>query len=330
MVKKRIEYLDIVRGIGILYMIFGHITYYEKFDHYIHAFHMPLFFFISGFFFHHYENLSWKEFMLKITKKLLVPYFLLGLLYSIIDGVFFNGIYIIPKNIITLFTINNNNFPIAGAFWYFTCAYFSSMIFFGLRKNIKNEYLLCFISFFIMIVGIFFKRIIDIELYLSFIPAMVSVGFIELGYLTKKLKLLEKYSIDNYIILIFIFIINLWCIMRTGYVNMRINVYPNVMLLLFNFVLAMIFYINISKKMEELSFLKPLLRVIKEIGKYSIIYLIMNQFIILLIKTIAFQLFLLNSNSLLYSIIVFLITVIINYLVAVIIRKLRFKFIFGL
>ena len=50
--KKRIEYIDIVRGICILYMIAGHIDFRcVAFDHYIHAFHMPLFFLFSGFFF---------------------------------------------------------------------------------------------------------------------------------------------------------------------------------------------------------------------------------------------------------------------------------------
>ena len=62
--KKRIEYVDIFRGIGIILMILGHIGYIGIFDKIIrhvgfnvsadivvHAFHMPMFFVVSGFFY---------------------------------------------------------------------------------------------------------------------------------------------------------------------------------------------------------------------------------------------------------------------------------------
>lgn len=49
--KCRVEYVDLFRGIGIIIMIMGHIGFGRLFDHYIHAFHMPMFFFASGYFF---------------------------------------------------------------------------------------------------------------------------------------------------------------------------------------------------------------------------------------------------------------------------------------
>lgn len=42
-----VEHIDIIRGIGILLMIMGHIDFGENFDIYIHAFHMPVFYVIS-------------------------------------------------------------------------------------------------------------------------------------------------------------------------------------------------------------------------------------------------------------------------------------------
>ena len=38
------KYIDILRGIGIIIMVSGHIGFGGKFDRYIHTFHMPLFF----------------------------------------------------------------------------------------------------------------------------------------------------------------------------------------------------------------------------------------------------------------------------------------------
>lgn len=61
---KRIEYVDIYRGIGIILMIMGHIGFGGKFDIWIHAFHMPMFFFISGFL-HKEKMMDMKTFLKK-------------------------------------------------------------------------------------------------------------------------------------------------------------------------------------------------------------------------------------------------------------------------
>ena len=55
-VKNRVEWMDVFRGTGIILMIMGHIGFGDHFDIFIHAFHMPMFFFISGFFFKHKEK----------------------------------------------------------------------------------------------------------------------------------------------------------------------------------------------------------------------------------------------------------------------------------
>jgi len=47
---KRIEWLDVLKGIGIFFVVAGH--FYKSDDPvlvYIYSFHMPLFFFISGY-----------------------------------------------------------------------------------------------------------------------------------------------------------------------------------------------------------------------------------------------------------------------------------------
>ena len=47
----RNDSIDIFRCFGILLMILWHIGFGDLFDHYIHAFHMPMFFVVSGMFF---------------------------------------------------------------------------------------------------------------------------------------------------------------------------------------------------------------------------------------------------------------------------------------
>ena len=52
--SKRVEYIDIAKGIGILLVVMGHNDFglvSPFFYKFIYAFHMPLFFFVSGMFF---------------------------------------------------------------------------------------------------------------------------------------------------------------------------------------------------------------------------------------------------------------------------------------
>lgn len=76
----RIEYIDLFRGFGILLMVMGHIEFAPRFDHFIHAFHMPMFFFVSGYFFNGKKEAT--VFMKKKIKSLLLPYIFFGTLYA--------------------------------------------------------------------------------------------------------------------------------------------------------------------------------------------------------------------------------------------------------
>lgn len=74
METRRIEYIDIAKGIGILLVVLGHNALVSRFSlRLIYSFHMPLFFFLSGFFFN--ASLSFREFLGKRFHGLLKPYF---------------------------------------------------------------------------------------------------------------------------------------------------------------------------------------------------------------------------------------------------------------
>ena len=78
--KTRLIQYDILKGIGILLVLLGHteqLPLHTKM--YIYAFHMPLFFFLSGVFF---KPGSIKNVIVKGLKQLMVPWtFFLGVLY---------------------------------------------------------------------------------------------------------------------------------------------------------------------------------------------------------------------------------------------------------
>lgn len=75
MTKTRIEYIDILKGFGIILVVLGHVTLNSDLYHFIYAFHMPLFFIVSGMFLHDRQG-----FIRKQAKNLLIPYLSFGLL----------------------------------------------------------------------------------------------------------------------------------------------------------------------------------------------------------------------------------------------------------
>lgn len=88
--KKRLEFIDVAKGIGILLVVLGHLNSAEQpIRNFIYSFHMPLFFFLSGLFFK--GNTDFKTFLKKSVKTLLVPYLIfvaLDCIVYIIDNGF--------------------------------------------------------------------------------------------------------------------------------------------------------------------------------------------------------------------------------------------------
>jgi len=84
--SKRIEYIDIARGIGILLVVMGHndFGYVSPFVYkVIYSFHMPLFFFLSGYFLN--TTVPFFDFLKKRLNSLLKPYlFTLFLIYFLL------------------------------------------------------------------------------------------------------------------------------------------------------------------------------------------------------------------------------------------------------
>src|SRR5579859_1896157 len=79
MQTKRIHWIDICRGIGIILVLYGHLFVSDKNNYLIFAFHMPLFFFISGLVFKP-SALPLKQITVKYFRQLLVPYYIFAIL----------------------------------------------------------------------------------------------------------------------------------------------------------------------------------------------------------------------------------------------------------
>ena len=84
MTPARYDYIDIAKGLGILVVVWAHIMITGWTHQLFYAFHMPLFFFLSGMLFQKEKYRSFGRFVTKRAKRLLVPY----VIYSVVTWVF--------------------------------------------------------------------------------------------------------------------------------------------------------------------------------------------------------------------------------------------------
>ena len=140
--QKRIEFLDLAKGICIILVVVFHMTNYYHVSmpaaDFFKSFRLPLYFFLSGLFFKSYSGFS--DFFVRKVNKLLVPFLFWYLLLSVlVPYLLFQlfGISFSEKNMNITFVdclLNfyvNENFPNA-PLWFLLCLFEVNILFFAI------------------------------------------------------------------------------------------------------------------------------------------------------------------------------------------------------
>jgi acyltransferase len=193
--------VDNVRGIGIIFVVIGHAPGISSVFHgFIFSFHVPLFFFLSGFSFKEIVHLdSFFIYIKKLSKSLLVPFsffWLISYLYWLPTHLA-GGNSVLYKNytvftpILGFFKATSDAMPMNPALWFFTALFFISLIYWMLRFFINNKYILIVFSFFISIISVlYFDKIRQLS-YWNINISLVCIVFYALGNFFKN-------SINNF------------------------------------------------------------------------------------------------------------------------------------
>ena len=270
-------------------MIMGHVGFGSLFNKWIHVFHMPMFFIISGYF---WKSQSFSSMLKKKTKTLLIPYFAFGVFHLIIH---FIRIGSIDSHAFYLFLWENtaeSGVPIAGALWFLTAMFFSEILFWCVQRINLSEMWKNIIAALIAISGMACATYLPYRLPWAFDVGMVGVGLYEIGKLLKEKwnKLLDLNSLISS--LAFVLFSALGFV--NGYVNLRQGLYSIWPLFWINAVGMTISLWNLSRLVygwvTEKKLLEKPLAWIRGIGRDSIIYLCLNQLMILIAKRLVFYL----------------------------------------
>lgn len=147
----RIHWIDALKGMGIMLVVFAHHSLPIALDTYIFSFHMPLFFFISGFLFDFGKYMESASIFVKSRfRSLIVPYFGFALLtclfYFLLDTAFQPGVtnikffeadalYGIYSILYALGPLISYNPPL----WFLTCLFVTELLFYGFAKRYYLE-----------------------------------------------------------------------------------------------------------------------------------------------------------------------------------------------
>lgn len=200
---KRLGYFDTVKGIGILLVVLGHATFVnERILTFICAFHMPLFFIVSGMLtaYKDEQTASYKDVFYRKIKSIIIPYLCFSICYTLIDilSVYFNQISL---NDLKINLVCTGSFAGSGPLWFLPTLFICEMIFHallikaGVRPGITISLIISLTGF---VIWHFFEPLYtasksDFTKYFLFnfiyviIRSMVCLIFLSLSYVLYKL-----------------------------------------------------------------------------------------------------------------------------------------------
>jgi acyltransferase len=212
--KERTAWIDIARGIGIIFVIYGHTLGPMGFRYLIYAFHMPLFFFLSGLVFKNREGESYPVSLKKDLKRIIIPYFIFAFISLGLWWLNLNSnnqtVNSLTKQIIGIFYGNASNgyLAINTVLWFLPCLFLVKQIFWFLSKLNTKALILTLLIFSIIgfISSVFFSQI---RLPFGLESALTGIVFFGAGYLWNNLpvrlnSIFTKYNL--FLIIVFIFL----------------------------------------------------------------------------------------------------------------------------
>ncbi len=305
-INNRIAFLDVAKAIGIYLVILGHMVVFNyKTFRFIYAFHMPLFFVISGIILSNKELPTIGFFLKKISKHYILP-FLFALLLSILQCV------IIPTkeyNIERLFTIDTIKYIYEGFFlfsyfesaWFLICMFWAQLFFYVLLalKSKCKTYLYILIWMIWIILSTYMHDIVSHIPFFERLPmkidsAFMGTVFLGIGYVLGKIYVLinSKKILSKTILFIGAMIVVVLGFWGVFFVSYKGNTYVNILHL--TYAIEWRFYLGSilgCMMVLGIAYLLRKIKVLQLIGNITLIILLIHKPIYTLLRYYSSKLF---------------------------------------
>ena len=236
MTTKRISYIDMAKGIGILLVVFGHSAFpTPTVNQWISSFHMPLFFLLSGMLLSHTcaHEKPLGATLKKKARTILVPYFFFSIFSILFSAILDTATFAtyLPNALLQTVVLYG-----ISVLWFLPALFFGESIFLFIRKHTSLpvtgllSLAVCLVS--VLIVNTYhYHYITDFGSYLSLLGAYLisvivrsgmAVTFLALGYFSHYLFFKKEHKTVTYIALACLFLaLNLYLAFRNDAVDLN-------------------------------------------------------------------------------------------------------------
>lgn len=234
---KRIEYWDFLKGLAMLLVVFQHCIGATPIGKCLLAFHMPLFFVITGWLNStaSNKNIDWKLWLKKKAYRLLLPYFafeLFNLAMACILSVFTRESVPVLKELVNIvLCLNNARYRgFLMRLWFLPCMFWASAFTYVINKfarSVRMKWVATGISLLIAYISV---KSLPIRLPFALDIAIVATPFVLLGEITgqKAKSYFEKRSsTPERLIQIAVFVLCLVGLLFCSQYNSNIYMYNN-------------------------------------------------------------------------------------------------------
>jgi len=147
----RLDYIDNAKAMAILLVIIGHTDGIPHFlEIFIYSFHMPAFFFLSGYLVKDSKlGIKFKTYAGIQFRNLIIPYLffaVFSLLYSILNNFISRNPIDLYSKLLGIAYGNCDGLVVNRVLWFFTCLFVTSLLFYLLFKALKKAYLVMLVS----------------------------------------------------------------------------------------------------------------------------------------------------------------------------------------
>lgn len=269
--NKRIEWIDILKGIGIIFVLLGHMPSLPIIIQlWIFSFHMPLFFFASGYLFTKRDILVQ---VIKKAKSLLIPYFIFSFVFLLLDLILFKNIDDLKSNIINTLT-GQGGF---GMLWFFVSLFLVECIFNAIVNKFSTR--MSAVLIVLLVCGGYFLCLLKMGNIFKISTSLVSLSFLGIGYLLVKLVDIKKLFENRYSLVLAIILNVLFCSLNINFFGNTIDInnmiYGNIIFAIISavsgiYIIAYVSYYLINYKVSNS---------IQYIGRYSLWFFPMTGYI---------------------------------------------------
>ena len=270
--KPRIEWIDMAKGYGIIFVIIGHF-YIPIITPLLYTFHVPLFFFLSGYVLN--MNIGFRSFIIHKIKKILIPYFFLTIPIIIANFLF---------EYKDSFTINNLQTEIINfivqkrhtTLWFLSSLFILNILLYPIIKKIKAE------KQFLVVVSIAILGLVLWRVGVTVLPWNCDISFVALPFMFFGYKMKTKYktiliSINKWHSAIFLLIVTLLLgFTNCLYTGSRIDLFYS------KFTIEPLAYLNAFTGISTIIIFsqKTNISFVKYIGQNSLLYFAWHQSIV--------------------------------------------------